>query len=136
MRGARRVTVAGTIAFLLPACAGGPEPLGPTPLDEGIIVYLHVNYSGSSQAIGADVSDLEEVEGPCTKTEETTDANWGDCISSVRVMPGWGATLYRDDSFRGGALEVTADTPDLKAVAGPCSEGFNDCVSSIRVYRR
>lgn len=39
-------------------------------------------------------------------------------------------------AFRGGSMELTTDVPDLKRVNGSCSEGFNDCVSSIRVQRQ
>ena len=51
-------------------------------------------------------------------------------------MPGWGATVYRDREFKGAALELTADSVDLSAVAASCGGSFNDCISSLRVYRR
>ena len=34
------------------------------------------------------------------------------------------------------AVTVTADTPDLKALSGPCDRSFNDCVSSLRVTKQ
>lgn len=122
------------IILLLVAC-GGPEPLGPTPLDEGIIVYVHAGFAGSSQAMNADVRNLSDAEGPCAPTEDSA-GTWNDCISSVRVLPGWGATLYGDRDYRGATLDVTADVPDLNAIRGPCSDSYNDCISSIRVYRK
>ena len=130
-----RFVVAAVIAFVLPAC-GGLESLSPTPFDEGIIFYIHSGFSGSSQQINADIRDLGDVEGPCLEGSDDPAATWDDCISSVRVLPGWGATLFEDDEFRGARVEITADTPDLKLLRGPCDETYNDCISSIRVYRR
>ena len=131
-----RLVAAAVIAFFLPAC-GGPEALGPTPFDEGIIFYINAGFSGSSQQINADVEDLGDVEGPCGVVSDDSEPTWDDCISSVRVMPGWAATLFEDDEFRGERIEVTADTPDLRTRRGPCDDdSYNDCVSSIRVYRR
>ena len=126
-------TVAASLVVL--AC-GSPKPLGPTPLDEGIVVYVHAGFSGTSQQIGADVSDLGKVQGPCSTGEDNSNGSWNDCVSSVRVLPGWGATLYGDKDFKGASLEVTADVPDLAAVKGSCSGSYDDCISSIKVYRR
>ena len=54
----------------------------------------------------------------------------------VRIAPGWRAVLYRDDGFKGEQLEITADVPNLTQAVGRCSKGgFNDCVTSIRVFR-
>ena len=130
-----QLAIATAAAFGLSAC-GDPEPLGPTPLDQGIIVYVHDNFSGASQAIGADVRDLGDVEGPCGDSDDSPRLTWNDCISSVRVLPGWGATLYGDKEFKGATLEVIADVPDLEAIRGSCSGNYNDCISSVRVYRR
>src|ERR671912_666662 len=52
-----RLALAASIAFFLPAC-GGLDGLGPTPFDEGVIFYIHADFSGSSQQVNADVSDL------------------------------------------------------------------------------
>ena len=61
---------------------------------------------------------------------------WDDCISSIRVAPGWRATLYRNDDFNGDRLEVIGDIPNLQLAMGRCDKfGFNDCVTSIRVVR-
>jgi hypothetical protein len=149
MKPVLRVTCAAVLALLLPACGGRPEPLGPTAIDEGIVVYIHSGFRGSSQAIAADVFNLGKVEGPCAKGDgESTTLSWDDCISSIRVMPGWGVTVYGDREFKGAALELTgrddvpllleltADNLDLSAVSGSCSGSYNDCISSLRVYRR
>lgn len=131
-----RVTCAAALA-LLPACGSRLQPLGPTAVDEGIVVYIHSGFRGSSQAIAADVANLGKVEGPCAKGDsESTTLSWDDCISSIRVMPGWGVTVYQDREFKGATLELTADSLDLSALTGSCSGSYNDCISSLRVYRR
>jgi hypothetical protein len=64
----------------------------------------------------------------------TAAEDWNDCISSVRVAPGWRATIYKDTGYRDDSLDVTADVPTLQVVAGDCSKGgLNDGVSSVRV---
>jgi hypothetical protein len=123
-------------SILLPAC-GGLATLGPTPDGEGNVIFVHANYAGTSQALNVDVANLERVEGPCDKNREEEGApTWGDCVSSVRVHPGWSATLYRDHDFRGQGVTITSDTPSLHDLPGPCDGSFNDCVSSIRVARQ
>jgi hypothetical protein len=61
---------------------------------------------------------------------------WSDCVSSVRVAEGWTVTLYRDKEYKGNSLRLTADSPNLSALPGPCDGTFNDCVSSIRVSKQ
>lgn len=124
------------LALLVSACTDPLEILGPTPAGEGITIYLHADYAGPSQAINHDVRDLEKVEGPCTHGAEGEEPTWSDCMSSVRVEPGWAVTLYRDDDFKGRSVTLTADTPNLAMVSGPCDGSFNDCVSSIKVTRQ
>jgi hypothetical protein len=122
------------VAILLAACTSDIEPLGPTPVDAGVVVFVHTGFTGSSQQISADVTNLGKVEGPCGDGEGTR--TWDDCISSVRVLPGWRATLYGDRDFRGATLELTEDAADLSLRIGSCSGSYNDCISSIRVSRR
>lgn len=120
-------------------------PTGPSDLTEGLIVYEDDNYRGKSAHVTADIRDLAGFDGPCSKTETLTlpdgrtvtnsTYSWDDCISSVRLAPGWRATLYGDHDFRGSRLEVTSAIPDLGNVQGSCEEGLNDCVSSVRVFR-
>ena len=123
-------------ACVLAACAGMTS-LGPTPPGEGIVIYLHADFAGPSQALNTDVPDLGRVDGACSDGGEGEEPSWSDCISSVKVMPGWTATLYRDKNYKGASVAVTADTPSLRDVRGPCDkDSFNDCVSSIRVARQ
>lgn len=124
------------------ACSRDRLPGGPSDLQSGIVVYEHANFLGQSAHITSDIDDLRDVRGPCEHYD--SDANggggryyydWNDCISSVRVAPGWRATLYRDDRYRDDALEITSDVANLQLVTQhDCPhDGLNDCVTSIRV---
>jgi hypothetical protein len=129
---------AGVVVALVAAGCGSSLPvLGPTPADQGIIIYVHADFAGPSQALNVDVPDLDKVQGSCSSGEEGAEPTWSDCISSVKVLPGWSATLYRDANYKGPNVTVTADTPNLARLSGPCDkDGFNDCVSSIRMARQ
>jgi hypothetical protein len=133
-------TLAGVLA-LLAACAD-KLPTAPTQVTRGITIYQHANYTGGSALLTSDVRDLRDYTGPCeyeipTYGGYTTASNWNDCISSIRVAPGWRATVYRDDDYDGNSLEIAADTPNLQLVPGSCPhDGFNDCITSIRVRQQ
>jgi len=123
------------------ACEVNRLPTAPSELATGIVVYEDANYLGRSAHVTSDIKDLSEVSGPCEHYESNAGGggryyyDWNDCISSVRVAPGWRATLYRDDNYRDDALDVTADVPNLQLVTQhDCpKDGLNDCVTSIRV---
>ena len=123
-------------SMLFPGCGSDLVTLGPTEPDQGIVIYIDANFAGSSQAVDVDVTDLANTKGPCSRGGEGEKPTWRGCVSSVRVFPGWTATLYRDEDFRGRSVTITADTPNLDAIPGPCDGTFNDCVSSIRVVRQ
>jgi hypothetical protein len=97
---------------------------------------MHSGFRGSSQQIGADVTDLDKVEGPCGDTEDESSRTWNDCISSVRVLPGWRATLYGDRNFHGGTIADHGGRRRSRGAEGILFGSFNDCISSIRVSRR
>jgi hypothetical protein len=122
---------------LVAACADDMSAIGPTPPGEGIVIFLHADFAGPSQALNVDVPDLSKVDGACSSGAEGETPSWSDCISSVKVMPGWTAMLYRDKNYKGASVAVNADTPSLRDLRGPCDkDSFNDCVSSIRVSRQ
>ena len=124
------------LVLLLPACTDPLTTLGPIPTDQGVTFYIHAGFAGTAQSVNADVRDLAKVEGPCTHGAEGEKPTWSDCISSLRVVSGWTATLYEDKEFEGRSVTVTADTPDLTRLSGPCDGSFNDCVSSLKVARQ
>jgi hypothetical protein len=126
------------VAGLAPGCETPELPFAPSPLETGIVLFEHANFHGNSAHLTGDLPDLREFKGPCVHDDGDggVSRDWNDCVSSVRVAPGWRATIYRDDDFRDDALEITADVPNLQLVAGDCPhEGLNDCVSSVRVRR-
>jgi len=118
-------------------CSASSElPTSPSSLTTGINVYEHANFLGSSAHITGDIKNLGEFTGPCEHDdgEGSVWRDWNDCMSSVRVAPGWRATIYRGTNFGDDALEIVADVPNLQLVSGDCGhDGMNDCVSSVRV---
>jgi hypothetical protein len=133
---AARVCAGVVLPLLLAACEGSDlMTLGPTPPDQGIVIYIHADFAGSAQALNSDVRDLTRAEGPCSDGQEGEVPSWRKCVSSVRVFAGWSATFYRDEDYRGTSVTLTADTPNLRGVPGPCDGSFNDCVRSIRITK-
>jgi hypothetical protein len=122
------------------ACELKHLPTAPDELVDGIVVYEEANYRGRSAHITSDIADLRTVDGPCahSDSERGTYLDWNDCISSVKVAPGWQATLYRDDNYRDDERTTTVDLPNLQLVSEhDCPhDGLNDCVTSIRVRRQ
>jgi hypothetical protein len=126
------------LSALAPGCENPELPFAPSALDTGIVLFEHANFHGNSAHVTSDIRDLREFIGPCLHDDGNGSVarDWNDCVSSVRVAPGWRATLYRDDDFDDDSLEITADAPNLQLVAGDCPhDGMNDCVSSVRVRR-
>ena len=117
------------------SCSPSELPMAPTPFTTGVILYEHANFLGNSAHLTADVADLRDFRGPCSPNEDGAPQNWNDCVSSVKVAPGWSATIYRDPNYRDDALELTEDMANLQLVPGSdCARGgLNDCVSSLRV---
>ena len=139
-----RVIVVVGAAVLASVCQKS-LPTAPSDLAEGLIVFEDDQFRGKTAHITSDIPDLEVFDGPCAKQEiitlpgggttQSRTFSWDNCISSVRVAPGWRAILYADDDYRGSRIEANADLADLKTVAGSCEQGLNDCISSIRVFR-
>ena len=125
----------GTVAL---GCNPDELPMAPTPFTTGVILYEHANFLGNSAHLTADNPDLRDFRGPCLHGEDASSRDWNDCVSSVRVAPGWRATLYRDPDYDDDSLEITADVPNLQLVREhDCSRGgLNDCVSSVRVRQQ
>ena len=130
-----RATLALCALAALAACET-TLPIGPSELTSGIVIYEHANYIGQSGHVTEDVKDLRNVDdGPC-ETDPDSGSDWNDCISSIRVAPGWRASLYRNPDFEGESIDISSDVSNLQLEKGTCPhDGLNDCVTSIRIYR-
>jgi hypothetical protein len=135
--------LATALALILALGCQKPLPTAPSDLATGVIVYEHANFQGESAHITTDIANLSDFKGPCEHSDSDANGNsstsydWNDCISSVRVAPGWRATIYRGAGYHDDSLEITADVPNLQLVGGDCPhDGLNDCVSSVRVSRQ
>jgi hypothetical protein len=136
-----RASLLGTVialATLAHGCSPDELPMAPTPLTAGIVLYEHANFLGNSAHLTGDIADLRDFRGLCFQGDDASSRNWNDCVSSVRVAPGWRATLYRDPNYHDDALEITEDVADLQLVLRhDCDQGgLNDCVSSVRVRQQ
>lgn len=122
--------------LLLTACEGLPSlPTGPSSLARGVILYEHANFLGNQAHLESSLEDLKDFDGPCYHDDGDTDYfDWNDCVSSIRVAPGWRAIIFEHDDYDGDRLEIVSDVPNLQLVPGDCDhEGLNDCVTSIKV---
>ena len=140
-RGKRmRRTIASSLVLVSFLGCQASLPTAPSELATGIVVYEHANFLGASAHITEDISDLREFKGPCYEPSGDSASNtdvWNDCISSVRVAPGWSATLYRDTGYRDDSVSTTTDLPNLQLMGHDCpARGLNDCVSSVRVRKQ
>jgi len=114
---------------------GCHSPTAPSSLTEGVIVYEHPRFRGAWRQFTGDVRDLDDVSGnACPKDlgSSFVTYDWDDCISSIRVAPGWRVTLYEDPRYEGDAVTLTADESDLENVRRD-GDDWDDCISSIRV---
>jgi hypothetical protein len=85
---------------------------GTTPTGR-VCFYENINYGGASFCSDADSSWVGSA--------------WNDRASSVKVVAGYQAQLFRDINYGGGSATVSGNVPDLGA------QGFNDVVSSFKV---
>jgi hypothetical protein len=108
-------------------------------LTSGVAIYEHADFAGDSALLTADLGDLGDFSGPCPSSDVTGGGrpDWNDCISSLKVAPGWRVTVYRDANFSSDSFDATSDVPNLALVLGSCrGGGMNDCTTSIRVGRQ
>lgn len=137
----RRPLVSRALALagvLLPACDSPTQPI--VEFGQGVTIYQHSLFRGESVTLGGDVSDFSDLRGPCNYDSDPvtggSGGNFDDCVSSIRVPDGWTVVVFRDNHWKGASVTYTSDVPDLDMVPGPCDPGFNDCISSIHVFRR
>lgn len=86
---------------------GGTTPTG------RVCFFEHANYGGASYCSDADSSWVGSA--------------WNDRASSVKVVAGYQAQLFRDINYGGGSVTVSGNVADLSA------QGFNDAMSSFKV---
>ena len=134
---ARRIRPALAALVLIAACEGLPSlPPAPSEVARGVTIYEHANFLGNSALLESSKEDLAEFDGPCHHQESDGPSyfDWNDCVSSIRVAPGWRAIIFVHDDYGGDRLEVTTEVSNLQVVPGDCDhEGMNDCVTSIKV---
>ena len=147
----RTFPVSGAVAvaagLLLSGCMNMKNlPTAPSELTNGVTIYEHADFGGASALVTEELGDLKDFHGPCPGeitsgaagfAPDIGDPNWNDCMSSLKVAPGWRVTVYRDDDFDGESFDATSDVPNLALVRGSCGKGgMNDCITSIRVGRQ
>jgi len=133
----RRPTWYLATTLLISGCGAGPT--GPSASDpqDGITIYEHPQFKGISRLLLTDVEDLDDLSGGCNQNSRFDPRlNFDDCISSIRIPPGWRVTVYEDPRYRGDSVTFTSDVQDLDDVKGGCGGDFDDCISSIRVSRQ
>jgi hypothetical protein len=117
-------------------------PAAPSELSRGVVIYEHANYLGQTALLEQSAPNLNDYKGPCEQAaapsagplQNQPTFTWKNCVSSIRVAPGWKATIYTDTDFGGKSLEVSADVANLQLVSGACDHGgLNDCIESVRV---
>ena len=128
------------VALTLIALSGCASDLPTQPtvaFGDGVTLYPDSVFRGERVTLGGDVADFSKLRGPCSESENSNpSSSYDDCVSSIRIPDGWTAVVFRDRDFKGASATYTADVPDLDLVTGPCDPGFNDCISSIRVFRK
>src|SRR5262245_66413049 len=108
------------VSLTLTGCGSDLTVLGPTPPDQGIVIFVHADFAGSSQAMNVDVHDLTKTQGPCSSGAEGEEPTWKKCVSSVRVFPGWSATLYHGEDCKGRRLRRDGDQGNARNRPGQC----------------
>ena len=74
------------VLLLFDGCRDNRLPTAPSELTAGIVIYQHANFLGESAHITADISNLEEVRGPCVQTDTDADGNTQTRPSYVAVV--------------------------------------------------
>jgi len=92
-------------------------------ITDGICVYDRRDFHGRSECwgAGADLSNL------------ATAGNWGDRISSIRVLGRAYAVAYRDVGFRGESIIIDRDIPDLAQLSARSLRNWDRQISSLQV---
>jgi PKD repeat protein len=78
------------------------------PTITGVAIYQRPDFDGAGKLLRGDTPVLGDLPGPCP-----FGGSWDDCISSIKLSPGWSATLFELDDFEGDSLVVETDIEDL-----------------------
>jgi hypothetical protein len=95
-------------------------------------MYEDPRFKRAFIVLTADVPDVDDLEDGCPVGWANT-LNWDHCVSSIRVAPGWTATIYEHRRYGGASLTIKSDVEDLDDLGGPCGDDWDDCISSLRV---
>ena len=89
-----------TAACLALGCDTTLPPAGPLDalVPTGIYIYQDADYSGASAHVTEELNRLGDYSGGCLKTctsygTYSCSSDWSACLSSVKVAPGWRATI-------------------------------------------
>src|SRR3954469_8464514 len=93
------------LPLLVASCDQQSLPAAPSEVTSGVTLYEHANYLGDSALLTRSSDDLRDYAGPCAHSDSSgttgvTTFDWEDCISAVRIAPGWRATLYRNRNYK------------------------------------
>ena len=123
------------VAALSVVALGCSSPTAPSELLEGILIYEHPRFEGNWKALTGNVDDLDDlIAAGCSEFSDSAFdvPNWDDCISSIKVAPGWTATIYEDPRYRGDSHTITSDVSDLDDLSRG-GGNWDDRISSIRI---
>lgn len=121
MARALRICAGVVLSIPLAACESDMVVLGPTPPDQGIVIFIHADFAGSSQAIDIDVRDLNKTEGPCSTGAEGEVPSWRECVSSIRVFPAGLRRSMRMRTSRAGASPSERTCPTYTSCLVPAT---------------
>lgn len=132
----QRRLVAVILILGLPSACDSDSPTRPSPTGS-VILYEHPDYGGDSYMLTHDEENLDSERGPCSATNNPdAGGSWDECVSSISVAEGWQAVVFERDDYGGQSRTFTASVANLRdETGGPgsCDEGWNDCISSLRV---
>ena len=114
--------VAVAAGLLLSGCMKNlPTAPSVAVLPSGVAIYERADFAGDSALLTGDLGDLGDFSGPCPSSDVTGGGrpDWNDCISSLKVAPGWRVTVYRDANFSSDSFDATSDVPNLALVSAP-----------------
>jgi hypothetical protein len=96
----------------------GQEVKAPTEDQIGVTLFDGENFTGVKLPYGEGTHDIF-----------SSRVGLNDLVSSVKVKAGWKVTLYEHFKLGGRNIELTSDTPSLKA------KGFDNITSGVKIEK-